>query len=267
MTSYEPLDWYENALYYDIIFDADTAAEADFLEAAMARHARTRAKTVLEPACGSGRLLVALAERGYTVSGFDASPGMLDFARQRLAERGLAGRVFEARMESFTSRGGFGMAHCLVSTFKYLLEEEHAQAHLERVHDALAPGGIYVLGLHLTDYADRGGDTERWIGKRDGVHVTCDIDGWPPNRKTRTERVRSRLRVREGRTTRRFETEWTFRTYGPRQLRSLLAKVPGFEHVETYDFGFDDPVKFGGESLDTVLILRKRGYGAGRHVR
>ena len=61
---YEDLDWYEAPEYYDAIYDVDTDLEADFLEAAYERHATAgRARRVLEPACGSGRLVAAMAAR------------------------------------------------------------------------------------------------------------------------------------------------------------------------------------------------------------
>ena len=64
--------------------------------------------------------------------------------------------------------------------------------------------------------------------------------------------------MREGASERRLETHWTFRTYSLRQLRTLLAAVPRLEHVATYDFGMDidDPIRFDGETLDNILVLR-----------
>lgn len=261
MAVYEPLDWYEQALYYDIVFDADTPAEADFLEAMHRRHGRGEGRRVLEPACGTGRLVVELARRGYEVSGFDLAEGSLAYARRRLAEAGLEAKVYRDRLESFEApAGGFDMAHCLVSTFKYLLTEEDARAHLQRVADALAPGGVYILGVHTSAYEERRIEHERWVAERDGVHVTCNIHSWPPDPATRTEKVRSRLTVRREEGEERYETSWTFRTYSQAELLSLLASVPELEHVATYDFTYDasEPLGLEEDRLDNILILKKR---------
>jgi len=259
MPRYEPFDWYEDARYYDIIFDADSGQEMKFLQSVHRRYGLTRGGRMLEPACGSGRLVLAAAARGYRVTGFDISDGMLRFARRRLRARHLSARLVNARMEAFSFREKYDIAHCLISTFKYLLSEEAARGHLRCVADALKPGGIYVLGLHLTDYADRTCAHERWVGRRGGVEVVCNIRSWPPDRRRRTERVRSRLIVRRRDRERRLETEWAFRTYSLRQLRSLLRSVPELEHVATYDFHCDitRPIAFDGEQLDNVLILRR----------
>ena len=156
--SFRELDWYETPLYYDIIFDVDTVREADFLEAVYARYVLSRGKRVLEPASGSGRLLIELARRGWRATGFDSSEAMLRYSRQRLEQEGLSARLVHARMQDFELAGPYDLAHCLVSTFKYLLEEGDARSHLERVAGALAPGGVYVLGMHLSEYELEGGD-------------------------------------------------------------------------------------------------------------
>lgn len=259
-TAWSSLDWYDTPHWYDVVFDEDTTREADFLEALFEEFAGTRQRRVLEPACGSGRMLVELARRGWRATGFDASRPMLDYARERLAEAGLRARLLEARMEDFRIRGRFDLAHCMVSTFKYLLDEESARSHLECVAQHLVPGGIYVLGLHLTDYARASKSRERWVARRGATRVVCNIQGWPADRRRRLERVRSRLVVEEPAGERRSETEWRFRTYDARQLERLIASVPAFEHVATSDMAYEPDFRreLGDDQLDVVLVLRKR---------
>lgn len=258
---FQELDWYESPLYYDIVFEEDTRLEATFLQAMLELWGDPKTDRVLEPACGSGRLVLELARRDYRVHGFDLSEEMLAFTRERLDREGLDAELSVKRMEDFRVRGRFGLAHCLVSTFKYLRTEAHARSHLQCVARALGPRGIYVLGLHLTDYASMAKTRERWVGERRGTHVVCNIQGWPADRQRRTERVRSRLVVTERGVERRMETNWDFRTYDAAELRGLLASVPELEHLATYDFtyGLDAERDLDDEQLDCVLILRKRG--------
>lgn len=263
MPRFEILDWYDAPQYYDIIFDTDTAKEVDFLEGLLARHglARTRAqRSVLEPACGSGRFLVEFARRGWRVEGFDASRPMLDFAAERLRASGLEGVLRTGRMERYGSRRRHELVHCLVSTFKYLLTEEHARGFLVSAAEVLVDGGLLALGFHLTQYDYDEIDLERWRGERGDAKVVCTIEGWPADRKRRLERCRSRLTVQEAGRLRRLETEWSFRTYDARQTRRLLASVPELEHVATYDFTYDldAPRELDDRQLDTLLVLRRR---------
>ena len=76
-------DWYDSPRYYDLIFDEDTVDEADFLEAMMWKYGVADTGRILEPACGSGRLVSEFARRGYAVDGFDLNENMLEFAQRR----------------------------------------------------------------------------------------------------------------------------------------------------------------------------------------
>ena len=78
--SVDASNWYRHPLYYDIVFDEGTRAEADFLEAVLERYGSGKpgsAATILEPASGSGRLVLELARRGHRTDGFDISQPML----------------------------------------------------------------------------------------------------------------------------------------------------------------------------------------------
>ncbi len=182
---------------------------------------------------------------------------MLSYAKRRV--RRLSAQLLRAQLEQFNVPGRFDLAHCLVGTFKYLLTEHDARRHLKSVAGALRSGGIYVLGLHLTDYASTSRTRERWVGERRGTRVVCNIQGWPPDRRKRLERVRSRLEIQEKRTRRRIESNWLFRTYDARQMRRLLRSVPALEHVATYDFWYDIAAEreLSEDLSDCVLILRR----------
>ncbi len=262
MSAIQAIDWYDTPRYYDLVFDEETSVEVAFLEWVATTYGRGLAKAkrrVLEPACGSGRLMVALAKEGWRVTGTDLSQPMLDYAAERLRSADLRGKLLNADMAAPQPKGQYDLAHCLVSTFKYLQTERDARAHLRHVADSLAPGGVYVLGFHLTDYARTGYERERWVVDRDGIRVVCNIQSWPPDRESRTERMRSRLVVTEHGETRRTETNWTFRTYDADQVRSLLKAVPALEHVATYDFNYDPGARgeLADDGFDTILILRK----------
>src|SRR3954447_6234200 len=71
----------EDAELYDLAFDWDVGEEADWLCARLGPDCRS----VLEPGCGSGRMLAALAAGGLEAVGLDRSPPMLAAARRRLA--------------------------------------------------------------------------------------------------------------------------------------------------------------------------------------
>lgn len=260
----ELLDWYDTPLHYDIIFDVDTQKESAFLEGAWNRFGRGRrggSRRVLEPACGSARVMTEMLRRGWEVDGFDLNTAMLAYARERLrGEKGRSGwRVWQADMARFKvpTERRYQLVHCLVSTFKYLLTEAEARAALRRMAGALTPGGLLVLGLHLTDYARTGCEHERWVEKRDGLRVICNTRTWPADRRRRLERARVRLKVTGKGQTREQEFSWYFRTYDAAQLRALLRTVPEMELLACHDFSYDLTSERGLDDryADVVLIL------------
>ncbi len=259
----EQRDWYDTPLYYDIIFDDGTKQEADFLESALVKHGG-KGKRLLEPACGSGRLALEMAGRGWDVSGFDGNAHMIAFAKERIVKAGLKAALWEDWMQSFTLpkgvRGSFDMAHCFVSTFKYLHTENDAAECLCRVAACLRKGGFFFLGLHLTDYDRNGPEHERWVARRGSIEVVCNTHTWEADRKTRLEDLRTRLKITDSGRTHLQETRWQFRTYSAAQLKNLLRKVPELEFIECYDFTYDltEPRQLDDSYADVLLVLRKR---------
>ncbi len=73
-------------------FDADYTGYLDDLPLIEA-YAQRAGSPLLELGCGTGRLLIPLAEAGYRVTGVDLSPTMLRIARAKAEAAGVAERV------------------------------------------------------------------------------------------------------------------------------------------------------------------------------
>ena len=109
----------ENVELYDIAFDWDVSDEVDWLLERFGRDC----SSVLEPGCGSGRMLEAFARRGIEIVGSDRSSAMVAFARRRLAAAGLTAQVVVADMTDFDLGRTFGAAVCPINTLGHLDED------------------------------------------------------------------------------------------------------------------------------------------------
>jgi SAM-dependent methyltransferase len=262
-------NWYDRPRYYDIAFQSETTPEADFIEAACRKYCPHPVHRLLEPACGSGRLITELAARGYRMTGFDLSAAALDFLRRRLARRKLRATVHQADMAQFRLPRPVDAAFCTFSSFRHLLTEDTARSHLECVVESLRPGGIYILGLHLIPPDASPECIERWRECQGNTRVAVDLRVVAFDRRTRIERLRVSLLVRRGAEQFRIRDEFPLRLYTAAQIRKLLASVPRLELLDVYDFWYeiDQPLKLDNELSDTVFILRKKGSsGSGRGV-
>lgn len=258
--------WYDFPRYYDIAFQSETPAEADFIEAACRKYCEFPVTTLLEPACGTGRLVVELARRGYQVAGFDLSVPALDYLQRRLKRRNLTATAFRADMADFTLPAPVDAAYCTFDSFRHLLSEDAARSHLRSVAAALRPGGIYILGFHLVPPDAAEECIERWTERRGKTAVTVTLRVTATDRRRRLEQIRISLLVREKGSEIRHRDEFPLRLYTAAQLRRLLASAPEFELLDVYDFWYeiDQPLRLSNAMSDTVLVLKKRGAFSGQ---
>ena len=93
---------YDYPRYYDLVYGSDWKAEVDFLTGVFGRHVRGTTKRLLEPACGTGRLMFRLERKGYQVDGIDLSQNAVEYCNQRLLRHGFRRSARVADMTDFT---------------------------------------------------------------------------------------------------------------------------------------------------------------------
>jgi SAM-dependent methyltransferase len=255
---------YDYPQYYDIAFQAYTERETDFIEAACRKYCPFDVRRLLEPACGTGRLITELTARGYQVTGFDLSQPALSYLRRRLARRRLNAETFEADMSDFRLGRPVDAAFCTVGTFRLLLTERAARGHLECIAASLRPGGIYVFDLHLlaldVDEEETKRCVRRWTERRGETKVTVTLRVLRTDLRRRIENLRFCLLVRRGSRELRLRHEFQSRIYTARQFRRLLASVPSLELCDVYDSKNDieQPFALNDETAYSVFVLRRR---------
>jgi len=100
--------------------------------------AATKARRpVLELACGSGRLMLALAGKGIAVDGVDLSKRMVDLARKRLAglpaEMRRRAHVFRADIRAFHLFHKYGLIIIADNSFRNCVTRDEQLACLQCV--------------------------------------------------------------------------------------------------------------------------------------
>jgi ubiquinone/menaquinone biosynthesis C-methylase UbiE len=117
------------------------------------RLARETGGPMLELACGTGRIALALAEKGFDITGVDISPGMLAVARRKAAGRPASVQarltLIEQDMSQLNLRRRFGFVFVPARSFQHLLTVDLQRRSLQAIHRHLDPAGRLVL--HLFD--------------------------------------------------------------------------------------------------------------------
>ena len=120
---------------------AEIDALAAFLPPAPAR--------VLDVACGAGRYAIALARRGYEVTGVDISASFLERARRRAIDAAVTIDFRYGDMRHLDV-AGFAAAVVLGNSFGYHSDDENVMS-LECIATAVVAGGPVVIELRNRD--------------------------------------------------------------------------------------------------------------------
>ena len=103
--------------------------------------------SLLELGCGSGRILIPLAEAGYRVTGIEIDPGMLQVLRANLPEDLLPRvKLVEADFTDFQLGEEYRLVILPCNTYS-TLDAALRQALLACVARCLPAGGVFVAGL------------------------------------------------------------------------------------------------------------------------
>lgn len=217
-------------------------------------------RRLFEPACGTGRLLIKFARAGYEVSGNDLNPRAVAFCNARLARHGFPPTAVVGDMADFRLPRKVDAAFNPINSFRHLPDERSAESHLRCMAQAIARGGLYVLGLHLTPTVGDRIEEEEWSARRGNLAVVSSMWSDWIDMKTRREHVGMSFDVYTPTRRFRIEDEMTYRTYTARQMRALLRRVPEFEVAGTFDFAYDpdSPVEIDARTEDVVFVLRRR---------
>jgi 2-polyprenyl-3-methyl-5-hydroxy-6-metoxy-1,4-benzoquinol methylase len=118
----ERRDLYSDDERYDLVMGAYATSEfVSFYRRQVARYG----EPVLELGCGSGRLLIPIAEDGTEIIGFDLSPTMLELAEKKASARGIRISVQRGDMRAFD----------LGKNFKLVLLPANTMSHLYMLED------------------------------------------------------------------------------------------------------------------------------------
>jgi SAM-dependent methyltransferase len=151
---------------YDVCV-GDWTGEIDFYQEMIKSELKAREGSVLELACGTGRVTIRLAQNNISVVGLDFSPEMLDVARSK----GLNNpniRWIKADMRTFNLAEPFDLILIPSHSFQNLNTPEDQIACLERSYHHLRSGGLLIVHL---DHQSAG--NYQWLsgisGDKDGV--------------------------------------------------------------------------------------------------
>jgi SAM-dependent methyltransferase len=179
----------------------DTVEQADRVERALTLEPSS---SVLDVPCGTGRIAIELASRGYRVTGVDFIDRFLDHGRWTAAERGVEVELVHGDARDLPVEGPFDAALCFWGSFGYF-DDGGNLAQARAVASALRAGGRFLLDVPTVESMAGRFRPRNWFVVEETT-VTMET----------TFAVG----------TSRAETEWTFLRDGrPREVRRSSTRV------------------------------------------
>ena len=141
-------DYRDVAENYDRYLEAMYAREdhhENFQEFYLRLARKYGAGGVVDVACGTGAVLLYLAERGIDIDGTDLSEEMCRVAAEKAERMGLRLNIIPADMTAFSSGRRYSLAIIARSGFMHLPTQEIQISALRNLREQLLPGGILTL--------------------------------------------------------------------------------------------------------------------------
>jgi cyclopropane fatty-acyl-phospholipid synthase-like methyltransferase len=164
---------YDNALLYDIAYDWDVTQEICFFLECMRVYGNIEPRNLLEPACGTGRNMIALANLGISSSGYDINKGALKLAEKYFSDMELEDlcSLSNGDMADFKDNKTFDGAFVSINSFRYLLNDEDILSHLNNTASMLKDGSVYLIDLSYAMPPRQKPRTYEWSANRNGLEI------------------------------------------------------------------------------------------------
>ena len=247
----------------------DWPGEMDFYQE-MAAEVKRNGGTVLEIACGTGRVAIRLAQNGVNVVGLDLSRKMLEVARQKSVRLENI-RWVQGDMRSFELGEPFGLVITPGHSFQNLNTSQDQVACLECIKRHLSPGGFLVVHLDHQDLSwlgdllrEKGGvyeAAEQFRHPKSGRQVRASRAwSFEPASQTATCQTAWEEVDADGQVVNRWQTEpIRLHSIFRFEMEHLLARV-GLATVAVYGDFFRHPLE--DKSPQMVWVVRREEPGA-----
>ena len=146
-------EWFDDDSFwrelYPFMFPEKRIADAEEQVAKALALTKPAGKSALDLCCGPGRCSIALAKRGFSVTGVDRTKYLLDKARAKARAAHVKVEWVQKDMRDFVRPDSFALVLSMFTSFGYFNDKREDMIVLGNMFTSLQPGGaclIEVLG-------------------------------------------------------------------------------------------------------------------------
>jgi SAM-dependent methyltransferase len=211
-------------------------------------------QSILDVACGEGAFAVAMAARGYAVTGVDISDRMLAYARERVSHSGSSVDFVRGDMRALHFDAAFDLATCWFDSLNYVVAPDDLRSTLEGVHRALRQDGLFIFDMNtIYGLAVTWREYPVWI-QHDEDNM-FEVHRAEYDFESNIAVMRITGFVKDGPAWRRIDEEHRERAYSQGEIRKLLASA-GFQVLACWG-SFSDMSEATPESGRVWYVAKK----------
>jgi SAM-dependent methyltransferase len=251
MTKRRKKEWFDDDSYwrdlYPFMFTEQRFAGTPEQINKALKLAKPKGKSALDLCCGPGRCSVALAQRGFAVTGVDRTKYLLDKARARARAAKVKIKWVQQDMRDFVRPDSFDLVLSMFTSFGYFDNKKDDITVLENMFASLRSGGACLIDVKGKECLARILQPTTSDIMPNGAKLVQRheiFDDWT--------RVRNEwILIHRGRS-KSFKFHVTI--YSGQELRDRLESV-GFRDVTLY--GSLDGEEYGPDSNRLIAVARK----------
>ncbi|MBD5560839.1 MAG: class I SAM-dependent methyltransferase [Clostridia bacterium] len=237
-------------VYDELLYDVPGAEWAEYLIKLLPGPGPL---SLLEYACGSGRLTQEFLRRGHTVIGVDRAEGMLAQAADKLRPLGRPYQLACCDMTEFRLVRPVDAAVCGLDAVNYLTTPEELKRFLDAAAANLRDGGVLLFDISTVYRLQHVLGNEFYYD--DGENQTLF---WQNHYDEQTALLEMTLTVfsrEDGETYHRFDEVHLIRGWSEEEIRRALGTA-GFTGVEAFAFGTEHPPQADCERIEFRAVKR-----------
>ena len=144
-------EWFDNESFwrelYPFMFPEERFADADEQMTKVLALTKPAGKSVLDLCCGPGRCTIALAKKGFSVTGVDRTKFLLDKARAKAGAAHVKIEWVRKDMRDFVRPDSFALVLSMFTSFGYFDDKREDIIVLENIITSLQPGGVCLIDV------------------------------------------------------------------------------------------------------------------------
>ncbi|MDX8367080.1 class I SAM-dependent methyltransferase [Cytobacillus sp. IB215665] len=246
------MEKYRDPEYYDLQFEHYMKDLPLLLE-----WAEKQQGTIVDLACGTGRITIPLAKRGFSMIGIDINEGMLKRAKEKTNDTKFSIQWMMQDCTKLSLENNSSFMYMTGNSFQHFLTNDSQDQLLTSVHSNLSKQGIFIFGTrypNVREWDDKAEKKTTYIDKRNRSVVEYRSESY--HSLTQVLHCKSRREIinNDGGVITTEKDSISLRFVFPLEMERLLNQH-GFTIIDEY--GSWDQTPLNESSQEMIYVCKK----------